>query len=430
MAKLTIEQLENKFKEVYLLADDGVVRITLAAVIANRLFQNDKPVWLLLLAGSSAGKTAILQTLDTVGDWIVPIDTLTTNTFASGLARSEETSLLHKANRGVMIFKDFTTLTSMNEEALRDIMGQLRAIYDGSFDKKTGNNQDIHWVGKLGIIGGGTIAVQRKMRQFSEQGERFINYCIKQPNAIEMTTRAVKNQENLKDKEDSLKEVVKFFIEQSLDKGIEAKLTIPDELEKEIIVVADFSTLARSPVILDKKTNRVAWVPEREMPARMAIQLINIGKSLMIMSAEEELSRKNAKILYQCAMDSIPTERRLVMKVLTQYKSASTKNLAIHLNYPTDPVLSWCSQLNARKMIDRVARGDGSSDTWVLKPEYRAVMAKYENITVLEEHLQVSAEDEQNYSADAEAKAAGEDSLLDELYPADPEFDEFGKEKA
>lgn len=422
--KITIADVEKAFTDVYLLADDGAVRLMIASVIANRLFLSDKPVWLLFLAGSSSGKTALLQSLDNVGSWIVPIDTLTTNTFASGLTRSEETSLLHKANRGILVFKDFTTLTSMNEDALRDIMGQLRAIYDGSFDKKTGNNQDIHWIGKIGVLAGGTIAVQRKMRQFSEQGERFINYSIKQPDAIEMTTRAVQNQEKMKEKEDALKAIVKEFIDQTIASGTQSGNVIPKDLEEELISVSNFSTLARSPVILDKKTNRVAWVPEREMPARMAIQLINLAKSLMIMSGEKELSVKNAKILYQCAMDSIPVERRLVMRVLTQYKSASTKNLAIHLNYPTDPVLSWCSQLNARKLVDRVARGDGTSDTWVLKDEYRLVMERYEHVKQFDYDLKPSDEEVAGYNEEGDDPLEKRDGeLLDKIYSEDPEFD-------
>lgn len=425
--RIKIEDVEKAFSDIYLLADDGAVRIMLATVIANRLFLNNKPVWLLFLAGSSSGKTALLQSLDNIGNWIFPIDTLTTNTFASGLQRSEETSLLHKANRGILVFKDFTTLTSMNEDALRDVMGQLRAIYDGSFDKKTGNGQDIHWIGKIGILAGGTIAVQRKMRQFSEQGERFINYSIKQPDAIEMTTRAVSNQESMKEKEAMLQQIVKDFIEQTITDGAQSGLVIPKDLEEELISVSNFSTLARSPVILDKKTNKVAWVPEREMPARMAIQLINLGKSLMIMSGEKELSNKNAKILYQCAMDSIPVERRLIMRVLTQYKSASTKNLAIHLNYPTDPVLSWCSQLNARKLVERVARGDGSSDTWILKPEYRIVMERYEHVKQFDYDLKPTDEEVAGYSDDdtADPVAARDGELLDKIYSkADQELED------
>ena len=57
----------------------------------------------------------------------------------------------------------------MNEEGLREIMGQLRSIYDGEFTKRTGNANDVVWSGKIGIIAGGTIASQRKMRQNTKQ---------------------------------------------------------------------------------------------------------------------------------------------------------------------------------------------------------------------------------------------------------------------
>jgi len=177
--KITIDEVEKAVNEVYLLVDKGIIRIIIATVLANRLKLSEKPVWLLILAGSSSGKTALMDIIRNCGKWIIPVDALTTNTFASGLKRDEETSLLHKASDGILVFKDFTTLTSMNEEGLREIMGQLRGIYDGTFDKKTGNNVDVTWEGKIGIIAGGTGAAARKMRQFSEQGERFVKLFLR-----------------------------------------------------------------------------------------------------------------------------------------------------------------------------------------------------------------------------------------------------------
>lgn len=411
--KITIQEIEQKIESIYLLEDKGVLRITYSAVISNRRFIKDKSVWLLLLAGSSSGKTAILQTLDTTGKWLVPVDTLTVNTFASGLQRTEEVSLLNKAKNGVIVFKDFTTITSMNEEALREIMGQMRAIYDGSFDKKTGNGQDVHWVGKVGMVGGGTMAVQRKMRQFSEQGERFINYRIKQPNSIDMTRRAMINQKDLKEKEEELNKMVAEFINQVVEDPEPIDTTISPEVQEEIVQVSDFCTLARSPVILDKKTGKVVWVPEREMPARVAIQLVNLAKSMMLMCDEHTLTDFNASILYKCAMDSIPSDRLAILRILTKYASASTKNIAIDLNYPTEPVHSWVSQLNALKMVERVAKGDGISDTWVLKKEYRDIMSRFENIQKTETMLTPSQEKIERYAQEEPRMTEGDDTLLD-----------------
>lgn len=393
--QMTISELEREIQEVYLIEDKGIIRIILATIIANKLGLSSKPVWLLVLAGSSSGKTALLQTLDRIGDWIIPVDTLTTNTFASGLQRSEEVSLLWKANQGVIVFKDFTTITSMNEEGLREIMGQMRAIYDGSFDKFTGNGADIHWQGKIGMIAGGTIATQRKMRQYSEQGERFINYVMKAPDSKAMTRRAIGNQKGLKEKEEYLQVQVASFVNSRLEKVQKGELTISKDIQEQMVEVADFCTLARSPVTTDPKTGRVEFVPDREMPPRVAMMLTNIAVALMIICDEEELSDGNALILYKSAMDSIPVERRLILRLLAQYRGATTKSLAIKLNYPTAPIQNWCNQLNARGIIIR-AGTSGSSDVWKVKDEYKKTLLTYENIVSLDIDLEPSEEELMN----------------------------------
>ncbi len=377
--QITIEEVEEKIKDVYLLVDVGIIRIVLATVIGNRLGLSDKPIWLLLLAGSSSGKTAIMGIIDKCGPWIVPIDTLTTNTFASGLKRDNEVSLLWKANNGVLVFKDFTTITSMNEEGLREIMGQLRSIYDGEFTKRTGNDADVEWKGKVGIIAGGTIASQRKMRQFSEQGERFINYVIDVADSKEITRKAIGNQKNLKAKADELADMVAEFVNQKIETIDKDLLIIPPDIRESMIDVADFATRARSPVTMSKKDpTMVEFVGDREMPPRMAMMLTSIAIALMVIAQERELSRFNAQILYKTALDSIPVERRIIMSVLAKYRDASTKSLAHHLNYPTLTIRAWCNQLNALKMIDRESRG--GNDMWTLKSDYKSTMCKYEGI--------------------------------------------------
>lgn len=412
---MKIADLEKEIQDVYLIEDKGIIRIILATIIANKLGLSSKPVWLLILAGSSSGKTALLQMLDNIGDWIIPIDTLTTNTFASGLQRSEEVSLLWKANQGVIVFKDFTTITSMNEEGLREIMGQMRAIYDGSFDKFTGNGADIHWQGKIGIIAGGTIATQRKMRQYSEQGERFINYVMKAPDSKEMTRRAIKNQKGLKGKEEYLQVQVAQFVNEKIAKVQKSELVISEDIKEQMVEVADFCTLARSPVTIDPKTGRVEFVPDREMPPRVAMMLTNIAVALMILCDEEELSHDNALILYKSAMDSIPVERRLILRLLAQFRGATTKNLAVKLNYPTAPIASWCNQLNARGIIVR-AGTDGTSDVWKVKDAFKKTILDYENLTSIEVDLVPTEEELLNNGL-----TDGDDTNYNDPYLADDE---------
>jgi len=419
MEKITIQDVEREINEVYLLVDKGIIRIVIATVLGNRLKLSDKPIWLLILAGSSAGKTSIMDIILKCGNWIIPIDTLTTNTFASGLKRDVETSLLHKANDGILVFKDFTTLTSMNEEGLREIMGQLRGIYDGSFSKKTGNDVDVDWEGKIGIIAGGTGAAARKMRQFSEQGERFINYNLMVADSKQMAIRAMGNVKGLKAMEEGLRTTVANFINQKLGEVKPDNLVIPEELMLQMIDMADFATQARSPVTMDKKDPTVvAFVGEREQPSRMAMMLANLATALMIIDGETTLSEFNASILYKTALDSIPVDRRMCLAVLAQYREANTKAIAIRLHYDTVIVRSWLNQLNSLKMVTRMpGKGKGSGgnmDCWKLNKEYKTVMCKYENIEELDEVLHAKEDDDESSSAYID-EAKKIDPMLDKL---------------
>lgn len=426
---ITIEDVEKAINEVYLLVDPGIIRILLATVIANRLKLSDKPIWLLILAGSSSGKSAMLDVINDCGPWIVPIDSLTTNTFASGLKKDQETSLLHKANDGIIVFKDFTTLTSMNEEGLREIMGQLRGIYDGSFNKKTGNGVEVNWTGKLGIIAGGTGAAAQKMRQFSEQGERFINYRINVADSKELTFRAMENVTDGKIKEERLRQIVGQFVNQQLRKVDGASTTISLELKTQMIDISDFATIARSPVTMDKKNpSMVSFVGDREMPARFAIQLANIAIGMNIVSDERELSNINALTIYKTALDSIPVERRMVLRVLAEYRQASTKAIAHKLHYASAIVKGWCNQLDSLKIITR--ESNGTTDIWTLKDEYKDVLCKYENISSVDEELEVvgigmDGDGDNAYIPDYQMDEDGELDGLDEQETLQYNFDKF-----
>jgi len=411
--KITIKDVEKAINDVYIIKDIGIARVLYATIVSNRIDINAAPVWLLILGGSSSGKTAIIQTLDNIGKWIVPVDTLTTNTFASGLNREEEVSLLWKANKGILVFKDFTTITTMNQDALREIMGQMRAIYDGSFNKKTGNAVEVNWKdGKIGVVAGGTIQVQRRMREFAKQGERFINYILTPPDSKEMTLRALKNQSDLKSKEKHLAEIVGKFINQVLLDANDKEYYFSEDFENRLVDVSDFCTLARSPVEVDIKTGRIIFVDDREMPTRAAMMLKSLGKGLMMVCDESTLSKQNEDILFKTAFDSIPVTRRMVLRLLGGHKNATTKNLAIKLNLPTDTIRSWCNELNGLKLITREAAGQ--SDIWTLKPEYKEIVVKYEKLMVFDKTLEPNHDDILN-AGDIKINEDEDESNMEEL---------------
>jgi len=130
----------------------------------------------------------------------------------------------------------------------------------------------------------------------------------------------------------------------------------------------------------------------------------------MYICEEKELGARNASLIYQIGLDSIPVDRRVVLQILAKYTSSSTKNLAIKLNLTTETVGSWLSQVNALCMVDR--KKDGQNDVWTLKEEYKDTLCKYLDIKKENCELEVTEEEEVK-SAYADDSASTSDEVPD-----------------
>lgn len=408
----TFQQLQDEFDKVLLLRDRGILRVLCATVIGNRLDIN--PIWLFLVAGPSSGKSEFLESLNGMsfekGGFIHPISTLTTNTFASGQKRDGmETSLLHKLKNGIMIFKDFTSIISKQREATQEIMGQLREIYDGSFVKETGTGYRISWKGRIGLIAGITTIIDYEANSFASMGERFIQYKIIAPDRIEALRKAWDNAFDIKAKREHLQECMKSYIEYALENMTEEKIELEKDIRENIFEIANFTAIARSGVKLDFRTGKVTFVPEKEMPMRIAMQLYGIACGISILDSIEPLvqeSRKNnltasdVALLYKIALDSIPTQRRLTLINLAKYKGGvTTAGLATKLRYPTETVNNWLSQVNALGFCERMK--GGREDVWMLKEEFRGTIEKFEQVRSVDSDLtEDNAEEIENLKVD------------------------------
>lgn len=401
----TIEQLEIEVQKVLLLNDFGVVKLLCATVIANMLKLD--AVWVMLVAGPSGGKSELLAMLNGL-TFIHPISDLTVNTFASGFRGKpgEETSLLWKINYGIMVYKDFTSILSKNKDARKEIMGQLREIYDGKYDKETGNGKNINWTGKVGAIAGATEIIYESLGDLSAMGDRFILYSIIPPERLAVARRALDNAGNMVENRAHLQECFKSYIEYVLANVDPEKPELDPEMKEELLRVADFATNVRSAVLTDFKTGAVDFVPSKEGPARVTAQLYNLAAAFIIMkkarpdweNMTEERQKKLEKvykdILYKVAMDSIPVKRRMALQALARYKEGvSSAGLAMLLNYPTETVRKWLSALNGLNVCERIKKRGRQGDEWRMKDEYRKIMSEFDKIEVVEGFLEDTSDD-------------------------------------
>jgi hypothetical protein len=419
-------QVQAAYDSALLLADRDVVRLLAAVVLANQL--DGPPVWLMLVASSSGGKSALLMTLDDLE--LIPgkpmthfISDLTENTLASGFkSKDQETSLLKKLPYGgVLVFKDFTSLLTKRREGRDAIMGQLREVYDRKFDKSTGNGADTAWKGKLGALSGVTQAVHEYGTELSIMGDRFILFSMQQPDRLQ-ATRFVMSIRTLDNSQEDRLESAKAHMHDYLRMAMQtikndAPLHMKKEDQEKLIHVADFVTQVRSGVVQDDRTGHVTFVPSAEMPIRLIDQLMSIGTALSHMRTvdgrEPELEAEDIRILYRIAFDSIPLKRRWALHQLASYlQGVSTSGLAAKMGYETEVVKGWLAQLAALGIIRRVHSGHGA-DMWLLNEQYREIMVQYEKVNIIDDRL-------------INPNASVDDQLVDEALFDDPlRADEF-----
>ena len=424
----SIEILEKEVGKVLLLADKGVTKMVVATIIGNRLF--DSPIWVLLVAPPSGGKTEMILMVEGL-DFIYAVDDLTVNTFASGMKRAgKETSLLHKINNGIITFKDFTSILSKNKEARGEILKQLRQIYDGDYSKRTGNDADIQWKGKIGALAGCTESIYRFLSEFSDMGDRFIMYNIEQPDRIEQARRALQNTEDMSEKRAHLKACFTSFMTHCIEKTEDAEdVTIDGEVQESLIRVADFATRARSAVLTDFKSGLVDYVPKAEMPGRMIAQLVTLASAFVCINRANphltpnhpahkgKITEDEERMLFKTAFDSIPRQRRDAIYPLAQYLGGvSTAGLATKLELPTESVKKYLQQVNALGLCTRVKKGGKQGDMWKMKDQWRQIMLKIEKLEVYDQELlgDDSAGDEEDWDAvDSYKQIEGLDEPLD-----------------
>jgi hypothetical protein len=386
----TLAQLQDIFDSHLLLADRHIVKLLTSFILANK--NGKDPLWLFIVAASGGGKSEMLNCLEGLA-WVHSLDTLTTNTFASGQQRAgQESSLLLKIGSGVLMFKDFTTILSMNKDARAEIMGQLRCVFDGKFDKSTGNGVNIQWRGKMGLIAGVTSIIHQKQQEFASMGERFIQYAMVQPNRKEVQKMKFKNANNIAEIRLKLRDSFTEYITHVLETTEDVDIEFDEKTMDEIIDIADFCTQARTGLSVSDRTGRVDFIPDAEMPTRVTSQLITLAHGLMTVNAAEipgnkmELNNEDMYIIVKVALDSVPRKRRQAIQSMAKYKLGVTAAaLATELGYDTEVMKATLQELTALKMATRVSRMD--TYFYVLSDQYRPIVEKFEEIVPLDKEL-------------------------------------------
>jgi hypothetical protein len=383
----TIQDIKNEYRKIFYLEDDFVIDLLVATVISTYLPCDN--IWTLIVGGSSSGKSELINIFFKL-KFVHQISDMTENTLLSGMATGDtEASFLKRMGPlGCIAMKDFTSILSMRQEKASIIMGQLREVYDGYIEKKTGNGRNPMWAGKATFIGGVTEAIYNASDESASMGRRNILYTLP-PQDRKKTARmsqANKADGSKKEKITEIQEMVRDYVNDMV-------INLPNELPRidesfmeELIDLADFSTHARTPTSRNYK-GTMTLVQSLEMPMRMLDQLVALAQVFAIMYGGE-LSQELKNGLFKVALDSIPKQKRLALKELARYNTVTTKGLAIELKYDTETARQWLQDLNVLALIDRLPPLQAAQpDRWQLKDPYKELMIKYDHVESVKEDL-------------------------------------------
>jgi hypothetical protein len=413
LESISFAELEAVFAKWMIIPDTGIVKFITAFYCANKL--PGKALWAFIIGPSGGGKTEFLNALLPLID-VEPISMLTTNTFLSGMPGANDASLLPKVTGKILLFKDWTTILSMQKDAKAEIMSQFRELWDGSMKKMFGNGRIAVWKGKVSVLAATTQAVDLNQQQYTHLGERFLNYRVIMPDRKAAAHKALDNDAFQEQMSNELQEAMFCFLKGiDYDGLVKSNPTIPNKYRDEIVNLANFCTMARSGIIRDFGMKKdVIFVPDSEMPTRIAGQLAKLGAGL-IMTNKGEFMESDMDIIYKTALDSIPKTNKMVIIEMARGDGQSTAQIATALGYPTEPIKIYLENLAMLKVCKR-KKESGNSYRWELLEEFADIIRKYENIKLLTDD-EIKKRPEELFDTEEESGIDMNEFALDPLVP-------------
>jgi hypothetical protein len=362
----TLDDIIATFQRCLYLPDPAPLLVVLAAVLAN--YGPGDPVWLLLVAPPSSGKTEILHALASLPRVHIA-SVLTEASLLSGTPRKERASdakgglLRAVGDFGILIVKDFGGILSMNKNDRGPLLAALREIYDGRWSRLVGSDggRTLEWSGKCGLVAGATPSIDEHHGLMAALGERFIFFRMDEADAAELTKRALTAAGHEQAMRQELAAAVAALF-QSIPQIEVAKLS--DDEQDSLIALASFTTRCRSAVNRDPYTREITLVVGAEAPPRLAKTLLLLLSALRALGVSEDAAWR---LVQRVAFDSMPRIRwQALQTMLNDPRQWTTSALAEKLGYPSNTMRRALEDLAVYRVLHRHAEGAGHADRWEL----------------------------------------------------------------
>jgi hypothetical protein len=260
------------------------------------------------------------------------------------------------------VLKDFTTILSMHPDKRGAILSALREVYDGYWSRAigAGGGHRLQWKGKLGLVMCSTAAYDRAHAVIAVMGDRFLLVRLDDDEREAGTRAALAAAGDARAARAAIAQATAGLLGHApATPPLEPSGADVDRLAK----LADFVTLARSPVARDYK-GELELVLSPEGPYRFALQLHALWRACGLLG----LDRAGAwEVANRVARDSMPWLRWRVVDALAVHGQLSTNALARAALHPSRSVRRALEDLTAHRVVERIpAEGQGLPDHWRL----------------------------------------------------------------
>lgn len=313
--------------------DFEIVEAILATTLTN--FLDSPPVWLLLIAPPSSGKTLMLAPLSGIFSPLKPylISDITENTLLSGAVskRNEDPSLLTMlGDNPIVIIKEMGTALEKAEN--KSIFAQLREVYDGEMRKITGMGTNRYWKGHATFIVGMTPHFDTYSAANTALGDRFIKLRFAQRS--DPYTASLQTISKMQDENERQRLIADAYREALFSaRDLLYDVSFGAETQSRIAAAASLMTRIRTGVMRDKyRSNQIVGVSEQEGVQRATQALVKFCGALAALRGETDL-----------------TDYGLLKRVALSAATESRKRTFLDVKKLTDQgIAPKASQLNTR----------------------------------------------------------------------------------
>ncbi|MGO9156778.1 DUF3854 domain-containing protein [Mycobacterium sp.] len=347
--------------------DLDAINITLAVAAVEKL--DGDPVWLLIVSGSGAAKTETIVPLGNCAGAITVSTISSEGAFLSASGQHERSAdatgglLREMGDRGILIFKDFTSILAMSRDRRDDVLKALREIYDGYWRRQVGTDggRSIEWKGRIVVIGAVTSAYDRAREVISKLGDRFVllrvnsNDAEARKDAAKSAVRGVGGEKKMRA---DLARLVAGLVE-----NIDTAAAInPDDNEIDAIInAADLVTRARTAV--DRAPNgEVEEAHMLEMPTRYPKELVQIFRGATAIGLGRDAAMR---LVIRAARDSMPPLKLEIVDWLAVHTSGNANGVAVGVDKPYNTTNRQLQELHLLGVVTRVKiTGSDSQNRW------------------------------------------------------------------